>query len=471
MKALMGNKSILFAGSFLLLCLGYIGFGYYLDRSQTNLLLLSYTGLWLLSWPWLRIERSERSGLNHSPFSWGKVLIAGLILRVLLLFSWPNLSQDVYRFLWDGALFAQGISPYHFTPVSLINQLEVLSLNIPDAAQLFKKMGALSAGNYSNYPPVKQLIFALPHWLGIEPLLHRISALRLFIILADTGVFFLGRQLLKKQSLNPNYIKWYFLNPLIILELTGNCHFEGFMALSILASIVLALNHRYFLSGILLAIGVGVKLIPLMFIPIILAHFASQTKQSQSLNSIIKYGLGLALGLALIFLPFLNAETLGHYWDTTGLWFTKFEFNASVYYVLRWIGFQWKGYNLIAQIGPALSLITTTSILYLSYRVWLNKSHLYQAMFWSILIYLVFATTVHPWYWTTVLILSILAQSRIGLVGSMLIFLSYTAYESSIVAEKSLWISIEYLLLIAYVLWELKNPTHDKSQFAKTSSS
>ncbi|MDA0719344.1 MAG: mannosyltransferase, partial [Bacteroidetes bacterium] len=153
------------------------------------------------------------------------------------------------------------------------------------------------------------------------------------------------------------------------------------------------------------------------------------------------------------------------------LWFTKFEFNASIYYVLRWIGFQWKGYNLIAQIGPALSLITALSIFYLSYRVWTQKSNIYQAMMGSILIYLLCATTVHPWYWTTVLALSILTQSRIGLLGSMLVFLSYTAYGEELVQESWLWLSLEYLLLFAYLFWELKNSKAQKDQWAKTSSS
>lgn len=468
MKALLKNKSILFAGSFLLLCVGYYNIGYLIRRDQTELLLISYAGLWLLSWPWLRVTQASENGASTS---WKNDLFAGLFFRALLIFSWPNLSQDVYRFLWDGALFAQGVSPYLYTPNTIIHQQELLGIHIPYAGELVSTMGSLSAGNFSNYPPLKQVIFALPHWLGIPGIIAQIWVLRLVIILADVGVFFLGRRLLKYRSLNPKLINWYFLNPLIILELSGNCHFEGLLAVSILASLMWLIQKKHLRSGIGIGIGIGLKLIPLILVPVIGAFITRQCKKSQTIRPIGLFVTGIIGTLALIFLPLLNTETLAHFTTTTGLWFTKFEFNASIYYVLRWIGFQWKGYNLIAQIGPALSLITLIGILYLSYRVWTERSNIYQAMMGSVLIYLLLATTVHPWYWTTVLILSILTKSRIGVLGSILIFLSYSAYRNEIVQESPLWLSLEYLILYAYLFWELKNSKIQKNQWAKTSSS
>ena len=81
---------------------------------------------------------------------------------------------------------------------------------------------------------------------------------------------------------------------------------------------------------------------------------------------------------------------------------------------------------------------------------------------YSILVYLFCATTVHPWYWTTALVLSILVKSRIGLMGSLFIFMSYTAYRGDMVREQGLWLSIEYISLFAYILWE-----HNKKKLKK----
>jgi len=151
MKALRHNHIALLAVTFLLLCIGYFLIGHHISRSQTNILLSAYAGLWLLSWPWLRVVSAP---LDKGLTSWKKDLYAGLILRILLIFSWPSLSQDVYRFLWDGALFAQGISPYLYTPNSIINQQELLGITLPNSGALLSAMGSLSANNFSNYPPI-----------------------------------------------------------------------------------------------------------------------------------------------------------------------------------------------------------------------------------------------------------------------------------------------------------------------------
>lgn len=454
MQALAHKKSIAVGGMFLLLCLGYCGFGYFLSRNQTTLLLLSFSGLWLFSWPWLRTKTTGYLALTKA---WKSDLLTGIILRILLLFSWPNLSQDVYRFLWDGALFAQGISPYLYTPEALVGVQDLLNITLPDRDQILRLMGSLSAGNFSNYPPIKQLIFALPQWLNIQELLYRISILRFVIILCDVGVFFFGRRLLLTLGLNQKKINWYYLNPLVILELTGNCHFEGIMALSLLGGLLLLINKKYLISGIFFAIGVGIKLIPLMFIPLVLAFIARQLSHGNRVIPLLKFSIAIIATLGIIFVPFVTSETAAHYQATTGLWFTKFEFNASLYYILRWIGFQYKGYNLIAQIGPALSLLSLMIILYLAYRVFEKKTDLWTAVMWSLIVYLLCATTVHPWYWITVLVLSVFTESRIGILGSFLMFLSYTAYGQDPVQEQTIWLFAEYLLLIAYGLWEVSN--------------
>jgi hypothetical protein len=45
---------------------------------------------------------------------------AALLFRLLLLFAVPALSDDFYRFLWDGRLSLEGINPFLYTPRQLI---------------------------------------------------------------------------------------------------------------------------------------------------------------------------------------------------------------------------------------------------------------------------------------------------------------------------------------------------------------
>ena len=62
----------------------------------------------------------------------------------------PSLSDDAYRYVWDGQVQAHGINPYQYVP--------------QDPALEFLQDGALydhlnSPAFYSVYPPVSQLIF------------------------------------------------------------------------------------------------------------------------------------------------------------------------------------------------------------------------------------------------------------------------------------------------------------------------
>ena len=168
--------------------------------------------------------------------------------------SLPNLSQDFYRFIWDGRLFIKGVSPYLFIPENLINSdFNTLGLKISQAEQLYYGMGQLNGSHYSNYPPINQLCFALATLFSGKSILGAVIVMRVLIIFADVGILFFGRKLLLKLNLNSNQIFWYFLNPFIIIELTGNLHFEGVMLFFLISSIYLVhqkngLNLQFYLE-------------------------------------------------------------------------------------------------------------------------------------------------------------------------------------------------------------------------------
>jgi hypothetical protein len=145
------------------------------------------------------------------------------------------------------------------------------------------------------------------------------------------------------------------------------------------------------------------------------------------------------------------------------LYFRKFEFNASLYYLLRWIGIEATAYNQIAIIGPLLALASTISLLIIS---WLGRHKLTLTETGLLLYtsYYLMSTTVHPWYIIVPLFLGVFTNFKYITLWSYTIFFSYSAYQSKEVSENTYWLIAEYLPVIIILIIEIrKKYTFEKS--------
>ncbi len=418
----------------LLSALGYFYFAYYLDRTNFYELIGLYTALFAF---FILLFYRYSGNSKHLP-------VVALLLRIIFILALPNLSQDYYRFIWDGRMIWSGLNPYLFTPESFL-----LSGDLPfdGARELIDGMGGLSASNHSNYPPLNQLCFLIATGLSQGSILGSVVLMRLIIIGADIGTFFFGKKLLGAVNLPEDRIWLLLLNPFIIIELTGNLHFEGVMVFFLVYSLYLLHKGRLYWSAIAFACSVSVKLIPLMFLPLFI--------QRLKFKSFKYYGTA-AMFLIISFLPFLSANFLDHFLGTIGLWFQKFEFNASLYYLAREIGYGFRGYNEIEIIGSYIPYVVIVVILLLTFfRDNRSTIKLIAGMVLALSIYFFTSTTVHPWYIATLLALSIFTRFRFPLAWSFLIMLSYWAYSQPEFQENQWLISLEYGLVFAWLLFEL----------------
>ena len=102
-------------------------------------------------------------------------LVLGIFLRALLLFSTPQLSDDVYRFLWDGRLAAHGIHPFAELPSYYMAHPAA----IPGITRaLFEQLN--SPGYYTVYPPICQAVFWVAGKLFPESAAGGIFIIKLF---------------------------------------------------------------------------------------------------------------------------------------------------------------------------------------------------------------------------------------------------------------------------------------------------
>ena len=429
----------------------YFLFAYFLERSDFLNLLLLYTGLFYGAW----------KIIQNTTFNFWVWALLGVTARVVFLPAIPNLSQDFYRFIWDGRLLVLGINPYIFTPEQLANGSHVaqglISLDtISNAKILIQGMGDLNASHYSNYPPVNQLCFALAAWFANNSILGSVIGLRMLIIGADIGILYFGKKLLERLKLPVEHIFWYFLNPCIIIELTGNLHFEGVMLFFVIWALYLLDTKKWVQAAIALGVSVSVKLLPLLFLPLFYKYFTPKGLFGKGFWKMKKFYWVTLTTILLCFAPFSSKTFISNYSSTIGLWFQNFEFNASVYYIIRWIGYQTVGWNIIATVGLILPIVVFICVVLLSLvRKYNTTQNLITGMLLAVSVYLLLATTVHPWYIATAVLLSVFTKYKFALVWSFMICFSYSAYGLEGYQENLLLVAMEYGVVISVAVWEL----------------
>lgn len=383
--------------------------------------------------------------LNKAAFTFKHFAWISFGLRIVILFAIPQLSNDFYRFIWDGELMTMGINPYAHTPEFLMSHGTFMA--DPYLSELFLGMGELSQENYSCYPIINQLFFLIPALISNNIAIN-VIVLKVIIILADFGILFVGRQILKFLKKDEHLIWLYILNPFVILEFTGNVHFEGVMILFVLISLYMLLKEHWLMSSVFLGLAVQLKLLPVIILPLLY----------KKLGWIRALGYSAMLGIVVIVLGMLmlNEEFALNLWSSIRNYFVSFEFNGSVYYLIREIGYWTVGYNNIAVIGPFLSGIVFVLILSVGLlRKYRSSQDLFTAVLFALTVYFAFATTVHPWYVGSVLIFSIFTSYKFGLIWSLLVMLSYSAYSSEQFAERPVFLWLEYILVYGLMIFEI----------------
>ena len=173
------------------------------------------------------------------PFRWA--IGVAIALRLPFLFVEPALSGDLYRYLWDGKVFAAGVNPYLAAP----NAPELAALREPWHDRI----------NHPSirtiYPPGAQLLFLF---------FHDIHVWRLLIVTAEIALLVALR-----RQLQPRVLTLLALLPFAVVEGAWSGHIDS------LTGAVVALA-AVFTSGSLLGVAVGFKVIPLaIFVPLLRA--------------------------------------------------------------------------------------------------------------------------------------------------------------------------------------------------------
>lgn len=378
--------------------------------------------------------------LNRKAINTRFWIFVAFLLKVILVFSFPHFSDDIYRFAWDGNLIKSGHSPYASLPSDIVNN----SIYKVDH-RLFEQMN--SPDYYSVYPPINQFFFWISSLLAGSNIYLYAFITKMLLLIADIGSAIGLIKILAYFKMDKSKVLIYILNPLLLIELNGNLHFEGVMICFFIWALVFLYQHKYLLASLMIALSIGTKLVPILFLPIFLKYLWKNPQRNKFLVSLFIFGL-------VMIIPLIYGVQWQNFAKSLDLYFQKFEFNASIYYLIRWIGKLISGYNLIHFIGPALGLISMIVVFYLSWtKKVLTIIDIAKYALIALSVYYFNTTTVHPWYMSFLVMLSVFVPYKYALVWSAMIVLSYSHYLGGGYQEKYLFITIEYIV-VAYFIWK-----------------
>jgi len=209
--------------------------------TMVALAFLPYAWLLVAEVPW-----DERRALL---WSFALAALAGAVLVAA-----PTLlSDDLYRYLWDGRISSHGLDPYRYAP---------------DDPALFALRDALYA-RVNNpeiptiYPPVAQLLFWVADGIDHAPWTLKALALGAHLVTIPVVSRLAGPEHASRAAL------LYGLNPLVLVESALGGHVDVVAGLALVAFALSLRQGHGGRAALLAAVATGVKLVGLVVAPLI----------------------------------------------------------------------------------------------------------------------------------------------------------------------------------------------------------
>jgi hypothetical protein len=251
------------------------------------------------------------------------VLVIGVIIRVSMLLSSPIITVDYLRYQWDGAVLANGVNPYLYSPA------QVLSSDVP---QVLIELASHPDSTLSRvifpelrtpYPPIAQIFFALSH--VIQP--WSLQVWRLVMLASDFITLLLLLRLLKELSLPTWSAGIYWLNPVLVKEVINSGHMDVLILPFLVASCLEYIRGKHYHAISLLALSVGIKIWPITLLPVFIRSILPDYRRAASVT------IAFTALCALIFYPVFVSGLNG----THGMlaYAGGWEYNASFFRIIQ----------------------------------------------------------------------------------------------------------------------------------------
>ena len=213
-------------------------------------------------------------------------LIFAALFRLSILFFPPYLSDDIYRYVWDGRVQAAGINPYRYVPgdeslAKLRDERIYPNINRRDSARTI-------------YPPVAEGAFLL-----LTRVSESVTWMRLAMVGFEALAVWAIVQLLTSLGLARQRVLIYAWHPLAVWEFAGSGHLDAMAIAFIALALLVRRKHGETLTGLFLACATCVKLFPAVLFP------AVYERRSW------KMPLAFVATILIVYLPYLSVGPLG----------------------------------------------------------------------------------------------------------------------------------------------------------------
>ena len=195
----------------------------------------------------------------------------GLVLRLVGFGDVTIYEDDWLRYLWDGAVLAEGHSPFTHSPATtLADPAHPLHPDAPAAMVVLKGINNPTLSTI--YPPVATALFAVAH--VIEP--YSVEGLRALYLLSDALTLGLMVGALRAWGRDPLWAALYALSPLLLLTGFNSAHMDILLAPFLVGALWLAAPgqprtvSRSLGIATLIALAAAIKVWPLLLAPILL---------------------------------------------------------------------------------------------------------------------------------------------------------------------------------------------------------
>lgn len=330
------------------------------DRETTYPLYLA----WYLAMGaiWLVASYYVAGNPSHARADLRLVVFVAVALRVPFLLTDPLLSDDIFRYVWDGRVQHAGINPYLYAP-----EEQELAFLRDGHEQNFA--GINNKDIPTIYPPFMQMAF-----YAATAVSTNVSWMKLFFVLADLALLFVLMQLLGALGLNPVRALIYAWSPLVVVEVAGSGHNDALAVLCLMAALSAIVQNRQSVSMLLLTLSGMGKIVGFTLTPLWLRSLSPRALFVMPVVTV------------LLALPYASAGSLA--------------FRGLTQYGLRWRGNDGLFhilYYLTGSLNTAKIIVGAFLIAMVLVLVALKANPL-RSSYLTLGAILLLTTTVHPWY-------------------------------------------------------------------------